>query len=452
MQGNAPLAERMRPTTLDGYVGQAHLVGEGAVLRQAMRAGTLPSMILWGPPGVGKTTLARLIAQESGRPFHSLSAIHSGVKDVRNVLDSVKRDGMFAGRALLFIDEIHRFSKSQQDSLLGAVEAGTVTLLGATTENPSFEVIPALRSRCQTYVLEPLSAEVLQGLMARALSEDESMAAKAVALEETEALLRASGGDARRLLNTLELVVDSLTPDADGRRVVTNDKVLETIQNTPSNYDKGGEQHYDVVSAFIKSIGQRPQCRRVLFGPHGGRGRGSQVHRTTPLDFGFRRHRQRQPHGVGAGQQHVRCGGADRLAGSPDCVVAMRRVFGHKSQEQRLLQGHWAGTAMDSNPWRSGRALGAPQRPDQAHEGLGLRERLRLRPRSVRAIQRPGMPAEGHGGNGVLRARQQPTRAGDTRVAPASFGSRNTGTDLERQDFTSRRRCAGVCPCCSAPF
>jgi putative ATPase len=166
----------------------------------------------------------------------------------------VKRDGMFAGRALLFIDEIHRFSKSQQDSLLGAVEAGTVTLLGATTENPSFEVIPALRSRCQTYVLEPLSVEVLQGLMARALSEDEDMAAKAVTLEETEALLRASGGDARRLLNTLELVVDSLQPDADGRRVVTNDKVLETIQNTPSNYDKGGEQHYDVVSAFIKSI------------------------------------------------------------------------------------------------------------------------------------------------------------------------------------------------------
>ena len=206
---------------------------------------------------------------------------------MRNVLDSVKRDGMFAGRALLFIDEIHRFSKSQQDSLLGAVEAGTVTLLGATTENPSFEVIPALRSRCQTYVLEPLSAEVLQGLMARALSEDADMAAKAVKLEETEALLRASGGDARRLLNTLELVVDSLAPNADGHRVDTNAKVLETIQNTPSNYDKGGEQHYDVVSAFIKSIRPATPMRPCITWPAWWKGRGSQVHRATPLDFGF---------------------------------------------------------------------------------------------------------------------------------------------------------------------
>ena len=254
MQGHAPLAERMRPKSLDEYVGQKHLVGEGAVLRRAMKAGTLPSMILWGPPGVGKTTLARLIAAESNRPFHALSAIHSGVKDVRAVIDSAKRDGMFAGRALLFIDEIHRFSKSQQDSLLGAVEAGTVTLIGATTENPSFEVIPALRSRCQTYVLESLSNEVLMGLVQRALNEDERMAQREVVVAEQEALLRASGGDARRLLNTLELVVDGLEPNDEGRLVVTNKAVTERVQNPHSNYDKGGEAHYDVISAFIKSI------------------------------------------------------------------------------------------------------------------------------------------------------------------------------------------------------
>ena len=254
MQGKAPLAERMRPQSLNEYVGQEHLVGEGAVLRRAMKAGTLPSMILWGPPGVGKTTLARLIAADSDRPFHSLSAIHSGVKDVRAILNSAKRDGMFAGRAVLFIDEIHRFSKSQQDSLLGAVEAGTVTLLGATTENPSFEVIPALRSRCQTYSLEALAPEVLLALVDRALLEDEFMSAHKVVMKDTEALLRASGGDARRLLNTLELVVDGLEPNAEGQCVVTNEEVMERVQTHPTNYDKGGEQHYDIVSAFIKSI------------------------------------------------------------------------------------------------------------------------------------------------------------------------------------------------------
>lgn len=254
MHGQAPLAERMRPQSLDAYVGQRHLVGEGAVLRRAMKAGTLPSMILWGPPGVGKTTLARLIAAESERPFHALSAIHSGVKDVRAVLDSAKRDGMFAGRALLFIDEIHRFSKSQQDSLLGAVEAGTITLIGATTENPSFEVIPALRSRCQTYVLESLSAEVLMGLVHRALKEDDKMAQRKVEIVEEEALLRASGGDARRLLNTLELVVNGLEPDENGTCVFTNEAVTARVQQPHSGYDKGGEAHYDVVSAFIKSI------------------------------------------------------------------------------------------------------------------------------------------------------------------------------------------------------
>ena len=254
MNGNAPLAERMRPVSLDDYVGQSHLVSEGAVLRRAMKAGTLPSMILWGPPGVGKTTLARLIASESQRPFHSLSAIHSGVKEVRQVLDSAKRNGMFAGRVILFIDEIHRFSKSQQDSLLGAVEAGTVTLIGATTENPSFEVIPALRSRCQTYVLEPLTAEVLLGLVDRALNQDARMSSLQIRISETEALLRASGGDARRLLNILELVVEGLDPNSEGQRELTNEAVQAQIQQPHRHYDKGGEAHYDVISAFIKSI------------------------------------------------------------------------------------------------------------------------------------------------------------------------------------------------------
>ena len=246
-----PLAERMRPKSLDSYLGQTHLVGEDSILKRAADNATLPSMILWGPPGVGKTTLARILAKKAGLPFHQLSAINSGVKDVREVISRAKSGGMFAGKSILFIDEIHRFSKSQQDSLLGAVEQGLVVLIGATTENPSFEVIPALRSRCQIYVLNHLSHDEMMHLIDKSLKEDEVLKKRKIEIVETDALMRASGGDARRLLNILEMVVSSVPT---GKVDVTNQRVKEIIQNTTAGYDKGGEAHYDIISAFIKSI------------------------------------------------------------------------------------------------------------------------------------------------------------------------------------------------------
>lgn len=253
-----PLAERLRPQTLDEYIGQKHLVGEGAVLRQMIESGNLSSFILWGPPGVGKTTLARIIAHQLERPFYTLSAVTSGVKEVREVIDKAKRtaamnSGIFAATTdrrspILFIDEIHRFSKSQQDSLLGAVEDGTITLVGATTENPSFEVITPLLSRCQVYVLKSLGKEDLLELLHRALTEDEYIRSLEIEVKETESLLRYSGGDARKLLNIIELVINS------GVRVIDNDTVTKQLQQNPVAYDKDGELHYDIISAFIKSI------------------------------------------------------------------------------------------------------------------------------------------------------------------------------------------------------
>ncbi len=253
-----PLAERLRPQTLNEYIGQKHLVGEGAVLRNMIESGNLSSFILWGPPGVGKTTLARIIAHQLERPFYTLSAVTSGVKEVREVIDKAKRNiamnsGIFAATAdrrsaILFIDEIHRFSKSQQDSLLGAVEDGTITLIGATTENPSFEVITPLLSRCQVYVLKPLGKDDLLELLHRALNDDDYIHSLNLEVKETDSLLRYSGGDARKLLNIIELVTNA------GVRVINNETVTKQLQQNPVQYDKDGELHYDIISAFIKSI------------------------------------------------------------------------------------------------------------------------------------------------------------------------------------------------------
>ncbi len=250
---NTPLAERIRPQTLAGYLSQQHLVGPKGSLTSQLKTGMIPSIILWGPPGTGKTTLANIIANESGRPFYTLSAVDSGVAAVREVIEQAKKsDTLFSAKnPILFIDEIHRFSKSQQDSLLGAVEKGWVTLIGATTENPSFEVIPALLSRCQVYVLEAFSRNDLEALLKRALKEDTILSQKKVALKETEALIRLSGGDARKLLNILELVV--LSEESD-EVVITNTMVMHKAQKNTVLYDKTGEQHYDIISAFIKSI------------------------------------------------------------------------------------------------------------------------------------------------------------------------------------------------------
>ena len=253
MNTNKPLAERIRPKSLEKYLSQDHLIGDNGSLTYQIKNGIIPSLILWGPPGVGKTTLANIIANESERPFYTLSAINSGVKEVREVIDKAKQSGglFTAKNPILFIDEIHRFSKSQQDSLLGAVEQGWVTLIGATTENPSFEVIPALLSRCQVYTLKAFGKTELEELLHRAMQEDEYLKSKKITLEETETLLKLSGGAARKLLNIFELII---TGQNEEHIIITNDLVSKLVQQNTVRYDKTGEQHYDIISAFIKSI------------------------------------------------------------------------------------------------------------------------------------------------------------------------------------------------------
>lgn len=252
---NQPLADRMRPTNLDEYIGQKHLVGENAILRKAIESGNIPSFILWGPPGVGKTTLAKIIANQQNRPFFTLSAVHSGVKDVREAIEKAKKQQFFdAPNPILFIDEIHRFNKSQQDSLLAAVEQGTFILIGATTENPSFEVISPLLSRAQVYILKPLEKEDLIKILDHAIVKDKYIKELDIKIEEYEALLRFSGGDARKLYNILELVINARKTKNGNRIIITNDMVTDILQQNIATYDKNGEQHYDIISAFIKSI------------------------------------------------------------------------------------------------------------------------------------------------------------------------------------------------------
>ncbi|HZX73043.1 MAG TPA: replication-associated recombination protein A [Cyclobacteriaceae bacterium] len=246
LNSSSPLAERMRPSRLEELIGQQHLVGEHGIIRQAIASGNVPSMILWGPPGVGKTTIANIIANEVKRPFHTISAVSAGVKDVREIIDVAKR----SGKSILFIDEIHRFNKSQQDALLGAVEKGTITLIGATTENPSFEVNSALLSRCQVYTLKPLSEDDLLALIDQAFKRDKDLKSRNIKIKEHQALLNISGGDARKLLNLIELIAEALPGDIE----ITDDLVMDVAQKRIAIYDKSGEQHYDIISAFIKSI------------------------------------------------------------------------------------------------------------------------------------------------------------------------------------------------------
>ena len=334
-----PLAERLRPKTLDEYIGQKHLVGPNAVLRKMIDAGRISSFILWGPPGVGKTTLAQIIANKLETPFYTLSAVSSGVKDVREVIDRAKNNRFFSQNSpILFIDEIHRFSKSQQDSLLGAVEQGIVTLIGATTENPSFEVIRPLLSRCQLYVLKSLEKEDLMELLQRAITTDHILKERKIELQETTALLRYSGGDARKLLNILDLVISS---EANDPVIITDETVTERLQQNPLAYDKDGEMHYDIISAFIKSIrGSDPDRCHLLACPYGGRRRRPCLHSPSPCHLCFGRHRTGQSQCLTYCQCLFRCHNENRLARRTYPVGRSHHLPCHKSQKQLGISGY----------------------------------------------------------------------------------------------------------------
>ena len=346
-----PLAERLRPKTLDDYIGQKHLVGPGAVLRKMIDAGRISSFILWGPPGVGKTTLAQIIANKLETPFYTLSAVTSGVKDVREVIDRAKSNRFFSqGSPILFIDEIHRFSKSQQDSLLGAVEQGTVTLIGATTENPSFEVIRPLLSRCQLYVLKSLEKDDLLELLQRAITTDHILKERTIELKETTAMLRYSGGDARKLLNILDLVVSSEARDP---VVITDEMVTERLQQNPLAYDKDGEMHYDIISAFIKSIrGSDPDGAIYWLA------RMVEAERLADCQCVFRRCNE-----SGLARRTYSSGGSHRLPR-------------HKPEEQLRLHGHQQCPGTCTPDRQSARTPAPAQCTYQTDETVGLWRQL----------------------------------------------------------------------------
>jgi len=361
----APLAERLRPRTIEEYIGQTHLVGDGSILRRMIDTGHVASFILWGPPGVGKTTLARIIANTTESPFYTLSAVHSGVKEVREVLEQCKADArsIFSkGRPILFIDEIHRFNKSQQDSLLGAVENGTVTLIGATTENPSFEVIRPLLSRAQVYVLKPLEEEQLQELLQRAITTDEILKKRDIRVESTTALFRFSGGDARKLLNILDLL-DQSTPQSEP--IVINDEVVTNrLQENPAAYDKSGEMHYGLLAR-----------------PAHSRRRGSKIHSPPTRNTGRRGHRPRQPQRASTRQRDIRHHPQNRLARGTDSAVGMCHISCHIAQEQLGLHGHRRSIEPCREDRQPARAVASAQRTHQTDERARLRQELQVCPR-----------------------------------------------------------------------
>ena len=364
-----PLAERMRPRTLDAYVGQKHIVGKGAVLRSMIDSGRIASFILWGPPGVGKTTLAQIIANKLETPFYTLSAVTSGVKDVREVIEKARQNRFFTTASpILFIDEIHRFSKSQQDSLLGAVEKGIVTLIGATTENPSFEVIRPLLSRCQLYVLKPLEREDLEELLHRAVTEDEELRKRTIVLQETDAMLRYSGGDARKLLNILELVVESEGSDRDGgQSVATESPRLRQRGRHALRYHLGFHQEYSW---------QRSRRCPVLAGKDDRRWRRSQIYRTETRHQCIGRCGPGQPQRAVAGQCRLRCCQQNRVARGKNPPGGSHCLSGYLAQEQLRLPRRRRGTGMRTQNGQPTRATTPAQRSHPTHEVAGLPRRL----------------------------------------------------------------------------